>query len=85
MDEIKDGGPAFPSNADVSGPRALGMNLRDYFAASALSALVSKAPLLDRDGEHGAKFDIETLRQFRHDMAVSAYEYADAMLRARQP
>ena len=68
-----DGGPAF----DV-------MSLRDWFAGIALSALVQKAPLVDAEGEHGRKFDKATLTQFRHDMAVSACDYADAMMKQRE-
>jgi hypothetical protein len=62
----------------------MGMSLRDWFAGRALTALVAKAPLMDREGEHGPKFDDETLRQFRKDMAESAYGYADWMLVARR-
>lgn len=44
-----------------------------------LASLVAKAPLLDVEGEHGPKFDKATLTQFRHDMAISAIDYAHAL------
>lgn len=75
-----DGGPAFPHIADrVSGNArdgfvtrsitAGGMSLRDYFAAKALPALIM------HNGE-------ETADNFLIN-AANAYEYADAMLKAR--
>lgn len=79
MKTTNDGGPAFP----VTTIGETGMSLRDWFAGMALQALVAKAPLMDAEGEHGPKFDKQTLTQFRHDMAVSAYDYADAMLAER--
>jgi hypothetical protein len=44
-----DGGPAFPLdiNDDVSGRVNVGMSLRDYFAAAALTGLLAA------DGQHG--------------------------------
>lgn len=50
------------------------------WAGQAINALIHKAPLLDAEGEHGPAFDKATLTQFRSDMAVSAFDYADAML-----
>ncbi len=75
----RDGGGAFP----LSDARQPGMSLRDYFAGQVLIALVHKQPLLDREGEHGPKFDDAQLPIFRRDMAIVAYEYADAMIAAR--
>ena len=65
-----DGGPAFPVLSDnVSFPTLFGMNLRDYFAAKAMAALIACAP------NHG---------DVAHDFAsVDAYRYADAMIKAR--
>ena len=77
------GGPAFPlgnsaqADMSVSG----GMSLRDYIAVNALNALISKAPFFDSEGEHGKAIDMV---QFKEDMSVSAYCYADAMLEARK-
>ena len=80
MDKINDGGPAFAAGAfehNSSGSLAWqdGMSLRDYFAAKALAALISN-PL--KDGPNLGKKAVPKL-------AVFAYEYADAMLEAREP
>jgi hypothetical protein len=49
---------------------APGMTLRDYFAAQAMQAIVSTVPhLAVINPEHAA---------------IEAYEYADAMLKARE-
>ncbi|MEN7526971.1 hypothetical protein [Cupriavidus sp. DL-D2] len=84
MTEKKEtGGPAFakgdyvhrtcdPNEKVVRGHE--GMTLRDYFAAKALAAMISqphKAP------ENCGKKAVPRLAQF-------AYEYADAMLAARE-
>ena len=63
--------PAFPRSA--SGPDGYardGMTLRDYFAAKAMQAQLARTTW-------GIEDD-------RHDMAIEAYEYADAMLKARE-
>lgn len=78
------GGTAFPAVGMRYLPSSQGLSLRDWFAGMALQALVQKAPLMDRDGEHGPKFDKDTLQQFRKDMAESAYSYAEWMLEARK-
>ena len=46
------GGPAFPfpSDADAGEPGELGMTLRDYFAAKAMQAWISRG---DNSGENG--------------------------------
>jgi hypothetical protein len=72
MSEIKDGGPAFPHPDYLhSGPD--GMTLRDYFAAKALAALINHP---NKDGENCGAKAVPTLAKF-------AYEYADAMIKAR--
>lgn len=83
----RDGGAAFPGErVERSGLHSTvrvinpGMSLRDWFAGQALTAMIAKAPLFDRDGEHGKPIDMV---QFKRDMAESAYFYADAMLTAR--
>lgn len=78
-DQPDNGGPAFPT---VAGNMVYsnGMSLRDWFAGQALAALINKAPFFDAQGEHGNAVD---LIEFKSDMAVSAYFYADAMLAAR--
>ena len=73
---INNGGPAFPLPAVshqghivalTEGP-ALGMTLRDYFAAKVMQGLMVNASYADDD------YDIE---------ARAAYRSADAMLRVR--
>ena len=74
---VNDGGPAFPvpySN-EADGPTVLpspGMTLRDYFAASALSALAT--PIVGDSPATEWDFDV---------LAQVAYRAADAMLAAR--
>ena len=71
----KTGGPAFPNPGHDNGPGNYrshpsdGMTLRDYFAAKAMSSMLSQAP----DDWHE---DI-------NDLAIASYEVADAMLEAR--
>jgi hypothetical protein len=82
------GGPAFPLPLDTAmmaglGPSsgALGMTLRDYFAAQALPAILAQpdggiqtwAPSAKGGGEMTAA----------QTWAANAYEIADAMLAAR--
>jgi hypothetical protein len=72
MNEIKDGGPAFPTTQYVSGisptGHSGGMTLRDYFAAKALQGMLAE------DG--GGALNNEELAEF-------AYVIADEMLKAR--
>ena len=59
-----------PENGGLAlGLTALGMSLRDYFAAQALAALYSD-PNASRD-------------QYPEDVAFVAYKVADAMIKAR--
>ena len=59
---------AFPSPHDPkTGTMQLGMELRDYFAAKAMAALIH--------------VQVETAQQ---QSAESAYEWADAMMKARE-
>jgi hypothetical protein len=83
-DPHKDGGPAFPKRALVSGmykedgefvpiyDDTPGMTLRDYFAAKALAGLLSANAM------YGGRTDNRTA------LANDAYLYADAMLEARK-
>jgi hypothetical protein len=66
-DTTNTGGPAFPY-----GTAYAGMTLRDYFAAKAMQALITSR---HTDYENGW-YDEEMV-------AKSAYEMADAMLKAR--
>jgi hypothetical protein len=91
MNEPNDGGPAFPTeNVHQTGPNSYhypGMSLRDYFAAKAMQACVARwfsvideimvedprSPLLNKPRSHGIE-----------RCAITAYQYADAMLTARE-
>jgi hypothetical protein len=65
----KTGGPAFPAPAGVSHITEQGMTLRDYFAAKAMTQLMFSSPVVQDDARTTASW---------------AYEYADAMLKARE-
>lgn len=63
-----DGGPAFPSSGPADAVVCWGMSLRDYFAGQALIGLISCPDItLGHAGDYASR----------------AYEYADAMLKAR--
>ena len=71
MSDIK----AFPSVIqyfpnDLNADEEKGMTLRDYFAAKAMQAQLARTTW-------GCEDD-------RRDMAIEAYQYADAMLEARE-
>jgi len=74
---IDTGGPAFPvpglhENSDYDG-----MTLRDYFAAKAMQGLIAHEERAKQLGSHNlGDFDVR--------VAVCAYRYADAMLKARK-
>jgi len=61
------------------------MSLRDHFAGLALQALISKKPMIqNRNLEgFGAPSTQAHLNETYEALAFSAYEYADAMLEAR--
>lgn len=61
--------PAFPQE----NPLYIGLTLRDYFAAKAMQAIISKIPVSSSDDSN-------------YPIAVSAgaYGYADAMMEARK-
>jgi hypothetical protein len=61
--------PAFPHTIEhLHEPQTTGMTLRDYFAAKALQGLLSES------------YDFSD----RNRIAVKAYDFADAMLEARE-
>lgn len=91
MNKIKDGGPAFPVPEYVydshAGLRqvsdAIGMTLRDYFAAKAMAAMIAEPmwhegtkPVFSRHGNGGGELE---------GFATASYAMADAMLAAREP
>ena len=59
------------------------MELRDTIAIAAMQELIRKLPLFDREGQHGTKLSKLELHEVRTDIAESAYDYADAMIRWR--
>lgn len=69
------GGRAFPWCGDLNEcPTVnLGMTLRDYFAAKAMQAIVGAAYL--PDSELAVRSELQ--------LAEQAYEFADAMIKAR--
>lgn len=71
---VKDGGPAFPGpcQSEQSVDINEGLSLRDYFAAKAMQGFAA-------DPESHTLFDDAD------DVARSAYDVADAMLKARSP
>jgi hypothetical protein len=64
------GGPAFPTGTGVT-PYNPGMTLRDYFAAKAMQAIIQ--------ANKGIYFTLPD-----GDLSTSAYQLADAMLKARE-
>lgn len=88
QEPLGDGGPAFPvmPPAAENGASAAGypypdsgMTLRDYIAAKAMQTLVGGAAaqnICDRDPRYDGT-------NFGSVVALNAYEFADAMLRAR--
>lgn len=70
MNVDKNGGPAFP--AQFFDERATGMTLRDYFAVQALPVLIDKVDTLTMKELNG--------RTVSEVCAITAYDYADAML-----
>jgi hypothetical protein len=80
-EQIKDGGPAFPcesyglKNGKETTVPAQGMSLRDWFAGQALQAIISKHPPIKQVMIGVNELDMQT--------ALGAYDYADAMLKAR--
>lgn len=70
MNDTNTGGPAFPWTADRADRGDVpGMSMRDYFAAKAMAQLMLSAPVVRDDARTTASW---------------AYEYADAMLKARE-
>lgn len=79
MSEYGDGGPAFPRQIDRNDAGEMftgaeyGMTLRDYFAGQALAVVINTG--------FGK---VNTSMQINDWCAMVAYEYADAMLKARE-
>ena len=72
------GGPAFPVPSLIhNGHVSHGMTLRDYFAAKAMQGLIAHE-------ERAKPLASCNLGDFDVRVAVCAYRYADAMLKARK-
>ena len=71
---MRDGGPAFPLPPTAAGrmPDECGATLRDYFASRVLDRIIAQTGNWSGDDDTN-----------RLDQARLAYQYADAMLKAR--
>ena len=81
--------PAFPHTVEYKGsdcggivPHG-GMTLRDYFAAKAMQGYIS-AKAWHPDFVFPTDFNFEEGKRAADAVAVSAYKWADAMLKARE-
>ena len=72
---------AFPSPYSL--PETQGMFLRDYFAAKALQGYIS-AKAWHPDFVFPTDFNFEEGKRAADAVALSAYKWADAMLKARE-
>lgn len=72
MSKVNTGGPAFPVTNDANVNNQMGMSLRDYFAAQALSGFCANlSAILTRDVHF-------------KNLAEDAWRIADAMLAERE-
>lgn len=79
MSETDKSGPAFPVHPEIRDDEShAGMTRREYFAAKALQALISKATFYDKHEVYGEK--VVDIDKFRLDMSASAVAYADALI-----
>ena len=89
MKTINDGGPAFPAslykleNGQESSVPHIGMTLRDYFGAHALAALINQLANTSKADKEMKQLGM-CEGQFDRLCAKCAYDYADAMLAARE-
>ena len=75
MSNTNTGGPAFPTGTGVT-PYNPGMTLRDYLAAKAMQTYIADQALID--------LYCYLEKDPKHEVAVTAYMMADAMLKARE-
>ena len=80
--------PAFPTGIITDGKGKIiggsnGMTLRDYFAAKALQGYIS-AKGWHPDFVFPTDFNFDDGKRAADAVAVSAYKWADAMLKARE-
>ena len=74
--------PAFPTGTGVT-PYSPGMTLRDYFAAKSLQGYIS-ARGWHPDFTYPSDFNFDAGKRAADAVAVASYQYADAMLAARE-
>ena len=81
MSDKDNGGPAFPEVPGESNSYEgkLGMTLRDYFAAKSMAALVANNETFLASGRVGRSEGVAV----EDKLSAAAYEFADAMLKAR--
>ena len=60
-----------------------GMDLRDYFAAKAMQAILTKTPVFSESGEIGEKMSKKSIKLFHRNVSFASYKIADAMMEAR--
>ncbi len=72
---------AFPFYPEYYDEDCLGMTLRDYFAAKAMNQIIQQAYELAKACDEEADFSF-TATMF--PLAKEAYQWADAMLKARE-
>ena len=84
---------AFPSTEPIYRDNVIGikqsngMDLRDYFAAKAMPALMSaeiEASKFFKDDRPWEWFDIDMDNDSLRDLAQRSYDLADAMMKARE-
>lgn len=66
---------AFPS-IDAQGFNSIGMSLRDYFAAQAITGILANTFGLPKDPERSTE-------KYMEKVALQSYGFADEMLKAR--
>lgn len=78
MNKINDGGPAFPTTQGMGSlaRKHIGISMRDYFAAKAMQGMLAYPGCKTRGSHHN--------NNTPDGVASMAYDYADAMLRARE-
>ena len=73
--------PAFPLHPEHWQEENQGMSLRDYFAAKAMNQIIKQSYALAKDCDEEDDFSF-TATMF--PFAKEAYQWADAMLKARE-
>ena len=70
---------AFPSNYHKTEVTETGMDLRDYFAAKAMQALITHYGAYYEDGNYGKDYKVPDV----NEVSEYCYVQADAMIEAR--